>query len=887
MSRAKYVYFFGAGKTEGNTKMKETLGGKGSNLAEMANLGIPVPPGFTITTEACIYYEKSKRYPRGMWSQVEKALSRLERSMKKRFGDPKNPLLVSVRSGARVSMPGMMDTVLNLGLNDKTVEGLASLSGNPRFAYDSFRRFINMFGDVVMGVDHHKFEAILSAKKKKRKVTLDTELTAEDLKEICFEYEAMIKRLKKKSFPQNPIEQLKMSINAVFESWDNPRAITYRRLNKIPDDWGTAVNVQVMVFGNLGETSGTGVAFTRDPATGKNVFYGEYLMNSQGEDVVAGIRTPLPISRLKRQMPKIYKQLEKIYRRLERHYKDMQDIEFTIQDGELFMLQTRGGKRSAHAAIKIAVDMVKEGILKKREAIMCVDPQQLDQLLHPMLDPKAEYSPVARGLPGSSGAAVGRIVFSSERAEQMAEKGEKVILVRNETSPEDVGGMAVSQGILTATGGLTSHAAVVGRGMGKCVVVGCGALEVDEKNGRLRVEGNLLKEGDWISISGNTGDVILGQLTLIEPTLGSDFERFMKWADEFRQLQVWANADTKKDADTAIRFGAEGIGLARTEHMFFAEDRLPLVRQMIMAESEGERAKVLRKLLPMQRRDFEQLFIEMKGYPVVIRLLDPPLHEFLPRRDDLLEELYKENARKSPRKKRIEHLRHLMHIAESLHEFNPMLGHRGCRLGITFPAVYDMQVRAIMEAAVKVKRMRRPVRPEIMIPLTGTVGEMSITGKSAIRVAEEVLKKAKTKIHYLVGTMIEIPRASLVADKIAEHAEFFSFGTNDLTQMTFGYSRDDAGKFLPYYVEKGILQADPFATIDVEGVGEMVEIGVVRGRAARPNLKIGICGEHGGEPASVEFCHKVGLNYVSCSPYRIPIARLAAAQAAIKYPRKK
>jgi pyruvate,orthophosphate dikinase len=885
MSRKKYVYLFGADKTEGNAAMKDLLGGKGANLAEMALLGIPVPPGFTITTEACIYFDKHRSYPPGMWQQVERALARVERAMKKRFGDPKRPLLLSVRSGARVSMPGMMDTVLNLGLNDETVEGLARLTGNPRFAYDSFRRFIHMFGDVVMGVDHHHFEEILTKKKRERGVELDTELGAEDLKEVCFAYETLIRRLKGTSFPQDPTKQLQMAINAVFESWNTPRAVTYRRLHRIPDDWGTAVNVQVMVFGNLGETSGTGVAFTRDPATGQRVFYGEYLMNAQGEDVVAGIRTPMPISRLKRQMPRIYQQLEDIYQRLERHYKDMQDIEFTIQEGELFMLQTRSGKRSAQAAIKIAVDMVKEGLIDKREAILRVEPQQLEHLLHPMFDPKASYTPVARGLPGSSGAAVGQVVFTAERAEEWAAKGKKVILVRNETSPEDVGGMAASQGILTATGGLTSHAAVVGRGMGKCVVVGCSALQVDEKEGIIRVNGHTVKEGDWISISGTTGEVILGRVPLIEPKLGRDFETFMKWADEVRQLQVWANADTPKDARIAIQFGAEGIGLARTEHMFFGEDRLPLVRQMIMAESDEERARILKKLLPMQRKNFEGLFIEMKGYPVVIRLLDPPLHEFLPRREDLLEELYKEKARKSPRLKRIEHINHLLKTVESLHEFNPMLGHRGCRLGITFPAVYDMQVQAIIEAAVNVKKKGKKVRPEIMIPLTGTVGEMALTRQRTEQVAQEVLRRAKVRIEYKIGTMIEIPRASLVADKIARYADFFSFGTNDLTQMTFGYSRDDAGKFLPFYVEKGILEADPFVTIDVEGVGEMVEIGVKRGRATRPDLKIGICGEHGGEPASVEFCHRVGLDYVSCSPYRIPIARLAAAQAAIKAPR--
>ncbi len=886
MSRKKkYVYFFGAGKTEGHTGMKNLLGGKGANLAEMANLDIPVPPGFTITTEACIYYDRHKKHPPGMWSQVEAALAQLERLMQKRFGDPQDPLLLSVRSGARVSMPGMMDTVLNLGLNRTTVEGLATTTGNHRFAYDSYRRFINMLGGVVMDIKHDRFEDILSAKKQQRGVTLDTELTAADLKEVCNAYESMVRSFDSASFPHNPLEQLKMAVNAVFGSWDSPRAIEYRRLSNIPGHWGTAVNIQTMVFGNLGETSGSGVAFTRDPATGAKRFYGEYLMNSQGEDVVAGIRTPRPIKHLKRRMPKIYSQLEEIYERLERHYKDMQDIEFTIQDGELYMLQTRAGKRSAQAAVKIAVDMVKEGLIDEREALMRVEPQQLDQLLHPMFDPQATYAPVARGLPGSSGAAVGQVAFSSRRAGAWGAHGRKVILVRNETSPEDVGGMAASKGILTATGGLTSHAAVVGRGMGKCVVVGCGALDVDEKEGLMQVNGHIVKEGEWISISGSTGDVILGKVPLIEPTLSRDFEKFMKWADKVRQMEVWANADTPKDARMALRFGAEGIGLARTEHMFFPDDRLPLVREMILAETDEERDAVLKKLLPMQRKDFEGIFLEMKGRPVVIRLLDPPLHEFLPRREDLLEALYKEKARKAKRKKKIEELENYLHAVESHHEFNPMLGHRGCRLGITFPSIYDMQVRAIMEAAVKVKKRGRRVQPEIMIPLTGTVGEMAITRDNAVRVAEEVLKKAKVRIHYTIGTMIEIPRASLVADKIAKHADFFSFGTNDMTQMMFGFSRDDARKFLPFYVKKGILEADPFSTLDVEGVGEMIKIGVERGRSTRPDLSIGICGEHGGDPASVEFCHATGLDYVSCSPYRIPVARLAAAQAAIRAPR--
>lgn len=878
----KYVYFFGAGETEGNTAMRNLLGGKGADLAEMASLDVPVPPGFTITTEACIEYDKNnKNYPAGLWDQVEANLKKLEEKMELKFGDAKAPLLVSVRSGARVSMPGMMDTILNLGLNDKTVLGLIKKSGSDRFAYDSYRRFVTMFGDVVLGIEHSEFEELLDKKKKKLGVKLDTELDAKALKELVAEYKRLIKKEKKIDFPEDPKEQLRMAINAVFGSWNNPRAITYRRLNKIPGDWGTAVNIQTMVFGNMGDNSGTGVAFTRDPATGEKKFFGEYLINAQGEDVVAGIRTPQPIATLQKRMPGVYKELESIYKRLENHFRDMQDIEFTIQDGKLYMLQTRRGKRTAVSAVKIAVDMVKEGLINKREAVLRIDPHQLDQLLHPMFDPKAKVTPLTKGLPGSSGAAVGKVVFTAERAEELHAKGEKVVLVRNETSPEDVGGMYASVGILTARGGLTSHAAVVGRGMGKCCVVGAGEISVSEEKKQFKVGDTIVKEKDYISLNGNTGEVILGKVDLVEPELSGDFEKIMKWADEIRTLGVRANADTPQDARMAIRFGTEGIGLTRTEHMFFKEERIPIVREMIMAKDKKIRDAALKKLLPMQRRDFVGIFKVMKGMPVTIRLLDPPLHEFLPKHDELFEDLTELKVKKK-NKKRIAELEELLSRVETLTEFNPMLGHRGCRLGITFPEIYDMQVRAIFEAAVQIAKDGGKVLPEVMIPLTGTIEEMRITYENAKRVIDEVLKKTKVKFHYMIGTMIEVPRASLIADQIAEYAEFFSFGTNDMTQMTFGFSRDDAGKFLPYYIDKGILKIDPFVAIDQEGVGEMVRIGVERGKKKRPDIELGICGEHGGEPSSVEFFHRIGLDYVSCSPYLIPVARLAAAQAKLK-----
>ncbi len=898
----KMVYFFGQGTAEGNADMKNLLGGKGANLAEMTNLNIPVPAGFTITTEVCIdYYENNRDFPEGLWEQVEENLHRVEDVMGAKFGDTDNPLLVSVRSGARVSMPGMMDTVLNLGLNDETIKGLIKRTGNPRFAYDSYRRFINMFGEVVLGLKHESFEKILQAKKDTLGVKQDTELDADDLKDIVERYKALVKNETGKSFPQDTMKQLEMAIGAVFESWNNERAITYRNINHIPNHWGTAVNVQSMVYGNLSEDSGTGVAFTRDPSTGEKVFFGEYLMNAQGEDVVAGIRTPQPInnaqkkdsdlSSLEEEMYGIYNELVDVYKKLESHYKDMQDIEFTIQKGKLFLLQTRTGKRTAASALKIAIDMVNEGLIDKETALMRVNPEQLNQLLHPMIDPVADIRVLAKGLPASPGAAVGKVVFTAEDAIKKAEEGEKVILVRNETSPEDIGGMHVSQGILTARGGMTSHAAVVARGMGKCCVAGCGALVINEERGQMIIGDIVIKQGDYITINGSTGQVILGRVPLVQPKLSGDFEILMSWADEVRRLKVRANADTPKDAQTARDFGAEGIGLCRTEHMFFGEERLPIVQEMIMAKTKEARLKALDGLLPMQKEDFLEIFKVMKNLPVTIRLLDPPLHEFLPRREELIAEIA--NLKMGLRNKnsleeidvlfqQIQMKEKLLVNVESLHELNPMLGHRGCRLGISYPEIYNMQVRAIFEAACELVKKGYNIIPEVMIPLIGTVEELAMIKKSAIEVAEEVMNEYQVKIDYKLGTMIEIPRASLTADRIAQEAEFFSFGTNDLTQMTFGFSRDDAGVFLPGYVEKGILKQDPFISLDQEGVGQLVKMGVERGRKTKPDLKIGICGEHGGEPKSVEFCHQTGLDYVSCSPFRVPIARLAAAQAKIK-----
>ncbi|RKY03888.1 MAG: pyruvate, phosphate dikinase [Spirochaetes bacterium] len=873
MGDKKYVYFFGGGKAEGRADMKDILGGKGANLAEMTNLGIPVPPGFTISAEVCDYYYKhGEKYPEGLEEEVESHLKRLEETTGKKFGDKENPLLVSVRSGAAISMPGMMDTVLNLGLNDEVVEGVARLTNNERFAWDSYRRFIQMFGNVVMGIDHDKFEKVLEAQKKKKGVTLDTELDTDDLKEVVKQYKKLYKEETGEDFPQEPKEQLWKAINAVFGSWNNERAIKYREINEIKGLLGTAVNVQTMVFGNMGNDSGTGVAFSRNPSTGEKKFYGEFLMNAQGEDVVAGIRTPETLEDMKRDMPEIYEQLSEIKDKLEKHYKDMQDMEFTIEKGKLYMLQTRTGKRTAQAAVKIAVDMVKEGLIDKETAIMRVSPNQLDQLLHPMIDPKAKVEVIAKGLPASPGAAVGQIVFTAQEAEEEAAKGKDVILVRVETSPEDIGGMNAAQGILTARGGMTSHAAVVARGMGKCCVVGCSDVHIMNEN-ECEISGIKFKKGDWITLNGTTGDVIKGKVELVEPEPTGDFAELMQWADDIRRLRVRTNADTPKDAKNARRLGAEGIGLCRTEHMFFEGNRIDAVREMILAEDVEGRKKALAKLLPMQQGDFEGIFKEMDGLPVTIRLLDPPLHELLPKKNDEIEAHAKDmGVSVETLKKKV----------ESLTEFNPMLGHRGCRLGITYPEIYEMQVEAIIRAACNMKKKGVVVEPEIMIPLVGTVKELSILRDLTEKTADRVIKEEGAEVKYLVGTMIEIPRAALVADKIAEVGEFFSFGTNDLTQMTFGYSRDDAGVFLPEYINKGILEKDPFQVLDQEGVGQLIQMGIERGRKTRPRLKVGICGEHGGEPSSVEFCHRVGMDYVSCSPFRVPIARLAAAQAVVR-----
>ncbi len=889
MAAKKYVYFFGSGKADGRSDMKELLGGKGANIAEMTNLGIPVPAGFTITTEVCTYFQdKAGKYPLGLKKQVDTALKRVEKVMGAKFGDASNPLLVSVRSGARVSMPGMMDTVLNVGLNDTTIKGLIAKTGNERFAYDAYRRFVNMYGDVVMGVrprndkEHDPFEEVIEAKKKKRGIKLDTELTAEDLKELVAEFKALIRKRLGKPFPDDPMEQLWGGTAAVFGSWNIPRAVSYRQLHGIPEDWGTAVNVQSMVFGNMGWDSATGVAFTRDPATGENYFYGEYLANAQGEDVVAGIRTPQPINRAKKvpkgmktledEMPAIYKQLVGIRNKLEKHYREMQDVEFTIQQGKLWMLQTRTGKRTAAAAVKIAVDMVKEGLINKQEAVGRVEPEQIDQLLHPTLDPKADKIKIAGGLPASPGAAVGQVVFSAEEAEAWAKDGKKVILVRVETSPDDIRGMHAAEGILTSRGGMTSHAAVVARGMGKCCVAGAGDVVVDYKKNRFSAGKATIKLGDWISMDGTKGEVYKGQVSKVEPKLTGDFGAFMKWVDELRTIGVRTNADTPHDAGVARAFGAEGIGLCRTEHMFFEGKRIDAVREMILAEDVAGRRKALNKILPMQRDDFVGIFTAMAGLPVTIRTLDPPLHEFLPHTKKEITALAKDMGLKPA---------DLAKKVESLTEANPMLGHRGCRLGIAYPEITEMQARAIFEAACIVTKQGKRVYPEIMIPLVGTVEELKLQKEIVIKAAEQVMKSKGVKIKYLVGTMIELPRACLTADKIAQEAEFFSFGTNDLTQTTFGLSRDDAGRFLPMYVDRGILPADPFVSLDVEGVGQLVQMGVAKGRATRPDLKVGICGEHGGDPKSVVFCHQTGLNYVSCSPFRVPIARLAAAQAAM------
>jgi pyruvate,orthophosphate dikinase len=912
---SKYVYLFANGKADGRGDMKDLLGGKGAGLAEMTNAGLPVPPGFTITTEACnAYYASGSKFPPGLWEQVMAAMSEVERASGKKFGDPSNPLLVSVRSGAKFSMPGMMDTVLNLGLNDETLKGLANLTSNERFAYDAYRRFIQMFGKIVLGIDGELFEHALEAAKKKARVKLDTELTASDLKRVCKDFKKIVKDHTGKPFPTDPYKQLEEAIKAVFRSWNGDRAIAYRRREKIPDDLGTAVNIVTMVFGNMGNDSGTGVAFTRDPATGEKKLFGDYLANAQGEDVVAGIRTPKHIDELKQDMPEIYNQFVQVADKLERHYRDMQDLEFTVERGKLWMLQTRNGKRTGPAAVKIAVDMVREGLIDERTAVLRVPAGDIEQLLHKTVDPKAPVNVLTRGINASPGAASGRVVFTPKEAEEWAAEGKPVILVRRETSPEDVRGMDAAQAILTSTGGPTSHAAVVARGWGKPCIVGAGEIAINYGKNEFSVDGTRIRRGDWLTVDGTSGRVIQGQAPLIDPELGNDFKTLMQWADNFRTMRVRANADTPGDSALARGFGAEGIGLCRTEHMFFEGDRIDYVREMILGsldykklerelaviEAELRRAtsphKVeelsrarrrlkqeieepqrmykggLAKLLKLQRKDFEGIFQAMDGLPVTIRTLDPPLHEFLPHDE--------EETRKLARKLKVKP-QHLWERVQSLHEANPMLGHRGCRLGIIFPEVTEMQTRAIFQAAARVQRRGVKVLPEIMIPLVSDVNELKLQADIVRRVAQEVEDHTKEPIEYLVGTMIELPRAALTAEKIAEVAEFFSFGTNDLTQTTYGISRDDSAKFLLTYVENRIFKDDPFQVLDQEGVGQLMKMGTERGRRTRPDLKVGICGEHGGEPSSVGFCHRVGLSYVSCSPYRVPIARLAAAQAAL------
>ncbi len=895
----KYVYDFGEKRlTPGNTLL---LGNKGVQLSEMTALGVPVPPGFTISTETCIAYLETRKWMPGLEDQVEKAVRRLEKKMDRQFGNPSNPLMVSVRSGSYVSMPGMMDTVLNLGLNDAVVEGIIEKTNNARFAYDIYRRFIDMFGDVVMGCDHEHFEARIDAAKKKAGVALDSDLSAGQLKEVVEEYKKVYREHVGKLFPQDPRTQLTHAINAVFNSWNSDRAVKYRKINNLRGDAGTAVNVQAMVFGNMGEDCGTGVCFTRNPSTGQKEFYGEFLMNAQGEDVVAGIRTPMELKQLSQIMPKAYKELTRLMSRLEKHYQDMQDIEFTIQERKLYILQTRTGKRTAEAAVRIAADMVAERLISRKEAVTRVTPAQLDHLLHPHFDPKAERKAIARGLPASPGAAVGRVVFTAADAEAWKDRGNKVVLVRKETSPEDIGGMDAAQGILTSFGGMTSHAAVVARGMGKCCVAGVGSVSIDYRTRHFTVGRVTVKEGDWISLDGSTGEVMLGQLPTVEPTLSGYFGKFMKICDEVRTLGIRTNADTPADSKRARDFGAEGIGLTRTEHMFFEGDRIWPVRQMILAADgyaamldemaaaadddrkkaiENEHARVkqqfegaLAELLPLQRGDFEGIFEAMAGLPVTIRLLDPPLHEFLPQDEQAQAEM----ARRLGVEPEVVKAK-----VEQLHEFNPMLGHRGCRLAVTYPPIYRMQARAIIEAALSVRKKGKKVLPEIMIPLVGAVAELKSVKDEIVDEIKVVFKEKKSRINYLVGTMIEVPRAALTADEIAQEAEFFSFGTNDLTQMTMGFSRDDAGKFLAEYVSKGIYSSDPFQKLDQTGVGKLVEMGTRLGRKTRKKLKVGICGEHGGEPSSIEFCHRVGMNYVSCSPFRVPIARLAAAQAAVQ-----
>jgi len=900
-STTKYVYFFGGGKADGNGKMKDVLGGKGAGLAEMTNAGLPVPPGFTIQTEACREYMRTGAASKEVDQQMDEALAKLEALQGQKLGTGENPLLVSVRSGAKFSMPGMMDTILNLGLNDKSVEALAKRSNNPRFAADSYRRLIQMFGNVVLDIEKSAFDEVFDAKKKQKKTKLDTDLDAKDLQDVIGEYKKVVKKHAKRDFPQDPREQLVMARDAVFRSWQNDRAKHYRRINNIDDMLGTAVNVQAMVYGNLGDTSGTGVGFTRNPATGTKEFYGEFLMNAQGEDVVSGVRTPVHISELEKIMPDVYNQLHEITTRLEKHYKDVQDFEFTIQDGKLYMLQTRNGKRTGLAAVRVAIQMVEEGLITKDEAIFRVEPNQLYDFLVPRLDEKStKVEVLATGLPASPGAAVGKIAFTADEAVKMAGHDttkNPVILVRAETTPEDIHGMEVAKGILTSRGGMTSHAAVVTRGMGKCCVAGAGDIDVNEKAREMRVKGQTFKEGDWISLDGTTGRVIKGKLNTLDPSPDDpELQKFMNWADPHRKMKVRANADIPRDAIQARAFGAEGIGLCRTEHMFFGEEKIPHMRAMILADNEKDRRTALKKLLPMQRKDFEGVFKAMDGLPVTIRTLDPPLHEFLPRREELMVDIALLPSYDAKHKKELvakykdygakvvgdlkKLLPTLLARVEQLHEFNPMLGHRGCRLGITYPEITEMQARAIFEAAVDCTKKGIKVLPEVMIPLVATLKEMANQGAIVRRVAEEVFKEKGMKVDYMVGTMIELPRAALVADEIAKESEFFSFGTNDLTQTTFGFSRDDVNKILPTYLAEGILKQDPFAALDQEGVGQLVKMATERGRKTRPTLKVGICGEHGGEPSSVEFCYRTGLNYVSCSPFRVLTARLAAAQAA-------
>ena len=883
---SKWVYGFGGGNSDGRAEMRNLLGGKGANLAEMASIGLPVPPGFTITTEVCTHYTQNGGYPDTLDAQVGEALSAIERDLGMSFGAVENPLLVSVRSGARVSMPGMMDTVLNLGLNDETVEGLARKSGDPRFAYDSYRRFIQMFGDVVLGVDHGHFEEVLELAKEDKGVDLDTDLTADDWKAVIEQYKAKVEEETGEPFPQSPKDQLWKAVSAVFGSWTNQRARTYRRLHNIPEEWGTAVNVQAMVFGNMGQDCATGVAFTRDPSTGENDFYGEYLVNAQGEDVVAGIRTPQNLTVQGKQkndsdlpameevMPEVFQQLCEVRNRLEAHYKEMQDIEFTVQSGTLYMLQTRTGKRTAAAALKIATQMVEEGLIDEAEAVRRVDPAALDQLLHPTLDPQAERKVIAKGLPASPGAASGEVVFSADRAEALGQEGRKVILCRVETSPEDIHGMHAAEGILTTRGGMTSHAAVVARGMGRPCVAGAGELRIDYKTGKMRVRDVEISEGEVITLDGATGEVMQGEVATIQPELTGDFAKLMAWADGIRRMKVRTNAETPGDCRTAVKFGCEGIGLCRTEHMFFDADRIVAVREMILADTVEARRKALARILPMQRQDFAEIFKIMSGLPVTVRLLDPPLHEFLPHGESEMQEVATAAGAT------VEQVRQR---SLQLEESNPMLGHRGCRLGITYPEIYEMQARAIFEAAAEVQRETgKTVEPEVMIPLVATRRELEILKQLVDATAQAVFAETGQTVAYLVGTMIELPRAALCADEIAEEAEFFSFGTNDLTQTVFGLSRDDAGSFLPTYEARGIVKQDPFITLDPKGVGQLVSIAADKGRSVRGDIKLGICGEHGGDPASIRFCQSVGLDYVSCSPYRVPIARLAAAQAALE-----